>query len=89
MEQRVDQFVFFWFPGTKTHRNDENIVNLYFNTTDIPKQEDIVTAELQLFPNNSASSSSLHRYKIDIYEILSRPHSVEGAITRLDRKSVV
>lgn len=47
----------------------------------MPSQEDIITAELQLFPNDTTSSTQ--RYRIEVYEILSKPHTVEGAITRL------
>lgn len=58
-------------------------MNLYFNLSDsIAAHEDITLAELHLFPHNYSSHQNT-KYKIDIYELVSSPHSVEKAITRL------
>jgi len=47
--------------------------------TDIPEDEKIVGAELHLHPCNSTR----HRHRVNVYELVSSPHSVEEAITRL------
>ncbi|KAF6020560.1 BMP2 [Bugula neritina] len=70
--------------GTKTHPEDHNMVNVYFNTTDIPSHEQVILAELHLFPHNSSSATnSSEKYKVEVYELVSAPHSVDQSITRL------
>ena len=48
----------------------------------MPDDEEVVTAELHLFPNASKNSSNI-RYRVEVHEIIAAPHSVDKAITRL------
>lgn len=68
------------FTGTKTHSQSKNIANLFFNITDIASHEELLLARLHLFPHNS---NSTQKYKVEVYELISSPHSVEKSITRL------
>lgn len=73
--------------GTKTHTANRNVVNLYFNVTDsIELHEDVILAELHLSPHNHSSNQ---KYKIDVYELVSSPHSVDKSITRLIDTKIV
>lgn len=68
---------------------NKNMANLYFNITDsIPAHEEVISAQLHLFPHNYTTTNN-QKYKIDVYELISSPHSVEKAITRLISTKIV
>lgn len=46
----------------------------------------MLSAKLHLFPHNS---NSTQKYRVDIYELISSPHSVEKSITRLIDTQIV
>ncbi|XP_067943541.1 bone morphogenetic protein 2-like [Watersipora subatra] len=75
--------------GTKSHPTQRNIANLYFNVTNnIPAHEEVLLAELHLFPDNLSRARN-QTYKVEVYELISSPHSVEKSITRLISTTII